>query len=217
MEVLKKNVKHSSVEVKPDGNLRIVAPPQIDANGIINEKWDWIESKREELKELTKEIRGKEDKFLFHGDFFELYYDNEFHIDLNGKIIYSKNEKHLENKLRENLKKEIRQKVIMFSQFLGVNYGKIFIRKQKSKWASCSSKGNLSFNVKMLALPEKLRDYVVIHELAHLKEKYHTNRFWEIVGTQYPNPLQDKYELKKFWLWIELNNVWKKLDQSNNY
>ncbi len=63
----------------------------------------------------------------------------------------------------------------------------------------------------LMALPESLRDYVVIHELAHLREPKHTKRFREIVGTYYPDYKKAEAELKRYWLLLGWNSVWRAL------
>jgi predicted metal-dependent hydrolase len=69
----------------------------------------------------------------------------------------------------------------------GYNYGRIAIRDQKSRWGSCSRQGNLNFNWRLLLAPLTVLDYIVIHELAHLKEGNHSSRFWALVAEQCPD------------------------------
>ncbi|HEU4783023.1 MAG TPA: SprT family zinc-dependent metalloprotease [Ktedonobacterales bacterium] len=69
----------------------------------------------------------------------------------------------------------------------GYNYGRIAIRDQKSRWGSCSRQGNLNFNWRLLLAPLAVLDYIVIHELAHLKEGNHSPRFWALVAEQCPD------------------------------
>jgi len=61
------------------------------------------------------------------------------------------------------------------------------------------------------ALPEAFRDYVIIHELAHLREPRHSRNFWELVGTYHPSYRKAENELRKYWLLLECNGVWKTL------
>jgi hypothetical protein len=77
----------------------------------------------------------------------------------------------------------------------GYNYGRIAIRDQKSRWGSCSRQGNLNFNWRLLLAPLVVLDYIVIHELAHLKEGNHSPRFWALVAEQCPD-----YRDQRAWL-----------------
>ena len=68
----------------------------------------------------------------------------------------------------------------------GITVGKIAIRNQKSRWGSCSKKGNLNFNYKLVFLPPEIRDYVIVHEICHVKEFNHARGFWDLVGETVP-------------------------------
>jgi predicted metal-dependent hydrolase len=77
----------------------------------------------------------------------------------------------------------------------GFSYGRVSIREQKSRWGSCSRKGNLNFNWRLLLAPLPVLDYVVTHELAHLKEPNHSPRFWALVASACP-----EYQTQRRWL-----------------
>lgn len=113
--------------------------------------------------------------------------------------------------LKDRLRGELDFKVRLFASIMGVKYRKVYIRFQRTKWASCSKKGNLSFNLALMALPEGLRDYVIIHELAHLRAPKHGNKFWGLVRTYYPDYAEAKKKLRLFWLLLEWNEVWRGL------
>lgn len=89
------------------------------------------------------------------------------------------------------------QKVSKFNKIYCCNFNKINIKNQKTRWGSCSKKGNLNFNYKIALLPEKVSDYIIVHELCHLKEFNHSQKFWNLVGKTIPNYLEIKNELKK--------------------
>jgi predicted metal-dependent hydrolase len=69
---------------------------------------------------------------------------------------------------------------------LGVRYERIQIRDQRSRWGSCSTRGTLSFNWRLVLAPYDVLDYVVVHELCHLREANHSGRFWSLVETRRP-------------------------------
>ncbi len=95
------------------------------------------------------------------------------------------------------IKKRFSERVQYYSSLMGVTYERITIRNQKTRWGSCSAKGNLNFNYQLYYLPEELLDYVVVHELAHRKHMNHSAAFWEEVGRYYPDYKEARKRLKK--------------------
>jgi len=79
---------------------------------------------------------------------------------------------------------------------LGLPYSRLIIRGQRTRWGSCSQRGTLSFNWKLMMAPPPVIDYVILHELAHLKEMNHTSRFWGLVAEHCPQWRQHKRWLK---------------------
>ena len=90
------------------------------------------------------------------------------------------------------------QKVQEFNRFYLFKYSRVSVKNQKTRWGSCSKKGNLNFNYKIVFLPENLLNYLVVHELCHLKEMNHSKKFWNLVVQRIPNFLNDKKSLKNF-------------------
>ena len=91
--------------------------------------------------------------------------------------------------------KRIRERLDHYIPRVGRAPGRIAIRDQKSRWGSCSQKGNVNFNWKLIMAPPEALDYVVVHELCHLYEFNHSPRFWALVEAQLPD-----YEAWKKWL-----------------
>jgi hypothetical protein len=87
------------------------------------------------------------------------------------------------------------ERVARWNAPFGYSFGRIAIRDQKSRWGSCSRQGNLNFNWRLLLAPIVVLDYIVIHELAHLKEGNHSPRFWALVAEQCPD-----YRDQRAWL-----------------
>ena len=84
-------------------------------------------------------------------------------------------------------KEVIPGKVAHYAALVGVRYDKITVRSQKTRWGSCSAKGNLSFNCLLMLVPEKVLDYVIVHELCHRREMNHSAKFWALVAQVLPN------------------------------
>ena len=98
-------------------------------------------------------------------------------------------------KLAGEALKYIPQRTAYYAPLVKVSYGRITIRNQKSRWGSCSSKGNLNFNCLLMLMPPEVIDYVVVHELCHRLEMNHSERFWKEVERVLPD-----YKLRKKWL-----------------
>lgn len=91
---------------------------------------------------------------------------------------------------KENKEKALRfvvERITHLNKFYNFKINNIRIKNQKTRWGSCSSKGNLSFNYKIIFLPKYLADYIIVHELCHFKEMNHSQRFWSLVAEQIPD------------------------------
>ncbi len=97
-------------------------------------------------------------------------------------------------------KKIITERVKHFAHVHGFTFKRISIKNTSSRWGSCSTKENLNFNYKLIFLSEALLDYVVVHELCHLRHHNHSAKFWAEVGTILPDYRVRERELKKYHL-----------------
>lgn len=95
----------------------------------------------------------------------------------------------------ERAKQILPARIQYYAKIMGVTYGRITLREQKTRWGSCSSKGNLNFNWKLALMPDEILDYVVVHELAHRMEMNHSDKFWKIVENVLPD-----YRERRKWL-----------------
>jgi len=96
---------------------------------------------------------------------------------------------------RKTTKDIIHARVEYWGAALGLDYGRVFVKDQRTLWGSCSGKRNLNFNWRLAAAPPEVLDYVVIHELCHLREMNHSKRFWNLVRGFCPD-----YKAQKKWL-----------------
>lgn len=101
----------------------------------------------------------------------------------------------LEKRYRKAAKDCFTSRVAYYHTFTGGNYTSITVRDQRSRWGSCSSRGTLSFNYRLLFAPPKVLDYVVVHELCHLTHMNHSKDFWNLVEQIMPD-----YRIYKQWL-----------------
>lgn len=109
-------------------------------------------------------------------------------------------------KLADEALRVIPGRVAHFAPLVGVTYGRITVRNQRTRWGSCSSKGNLNFNCLLMLAPPGILDYVVVHELCHRKEMNHSPKFWAEVANVMPD-----YKERQKWLRTEGSNIMRRM------
>ncbi len=179
IELIRSKRRTISIEVTSDARVIVRAPkyaPVSEINRFIGEKSDWIDKHLKKMQERKAANDTKE--------------------DLTKQEI---------NLLITRAKRIIPQRVDHYSRMMGVRYGKITIRMQKTRWGSCSSKGNLNFNCLLMKAPDEIIDYVVVHELCHLIEMNHSDKFWAEVEKVIPD-----YKEKRKWLKDHGNELMKR-------
>lgn len=100
-------------------------------------------------------------------------------------------------KYKEQARTLAHSRLEYFNRFYGCTYKRVFVKNQKSRWGSCSSKGNLNFNYKIALLPSHLADYIIVHELCHLKEFNHADSFWKLVEKTIPDYKKRRNDIMK--------------------
>ena len=99
-------------------------------------------------------------------------------------------------KYKEHARQLAKSRIAYYNKLYRFKVGRIAIKNTKSRWGSCSKKGNLNFNYKIVLLPAALADYVVVHELCHLGEFSHSPKFWKLVAMAIPNWKEVKRSFK---------------------
>ena len=107
------------------------------------------------------------------------------------------------DRIDEEFKRLVNTFVKEATRELGVNINRIYFRKMKSKWGSCSSKKNMTINTLLKYLPEDLLRYVIYHETVHLVERKHNEHFWSMVSSKFENHQEDEKELLVYWFLIQ--------------
>jgi len=92
----------------------------------------------------------------------------------------------------------VRDRLRYYNEHYGYVYNHIVIKQMSSRWGSCSSEGNMSFHYRLLFLPVELADYVIVHELCHLKELNHSHKFWQLVRETIPDYRKRKHVLDSY-------------------
>lgn len=169
--VIRSNRKTVAIQVNSDLSVTVRAPrsaSEKDIEEILKKKEAWISKHIEKIKETKERFEAEPTEKL-----------------TREKVIA----------LAEEALKVIPERVEYFAKVIGVTYGKITVRNQKTRWGSCSSKENLNFNCLLMLAPPEVLDYVVVHELCHRKQMNHSKAFWLEVEKVLP----DYKEVRK-WL-----------------
>ena len=136
---------------------------------------------------VEKFLQEKTDWILRKLDFFKQ--NKNLFPKLNSKKDYLRNKK--------RAYEFIMDRINYFCKKYNFKFKKISVRNQKTRWGSCSKQGNLNFNYRLIYLSEKQADYIIVHELCHLKQLNHSKKFWKLVEEIIPNYLEIRKELKK--------------------
>lgn len=200
-----KKAKHLQLRIAPGNQLELVLPRRIsikEGERFLYNKKDWVK------KHLSKLISQNNDCQLFGEKLNVIHTHNLFakntavRLDKNKLLIESPSENKISSKqifevyLKNLAKGYIPTRVFELSQKYNFKIGRVSIRGQKTRWGSCSSKGNLSFNFKLMQYKKDVIDYVIVHELCHTKEMNHSPRFWKLVGDIIPDYKKHKKVLK---------------------
>ncbi|WP_010478089.1 M48 family metallopeptidase [Thermococcus zilligii] len=205
LEIRRRPVRYARIEVKPNGMVVVTAPEGFDVDSFVERHKEWIEAKLAEI-----ESRRTESGFPIDGELYQVIRGRKTRVHGEFRtVVFSAHPDEAIAGLKSYLRPGIMALVEEYSGEMGVFPERVFIRHQRSRWGSCSPQGNINFNVRLVSVPPGLREYVVIHELAHLKHMNHSKAFWEFVGRFYPGYREARRELKKWWSIIELNPYWR--------
>ncbi len=208
VRVRRRRVKRVALRVLADGTVLVTAPPGMDIGPVLSRHGAWIAQQRSRLDDLNAGHEGEADCMLFGGRACPLVAgDRCAYHEVSQQMEYT-NIAALNHALRDWLRTDLAARLDHHAPRLGVAYGRVSIRMQRTRWGSCSARGNLNFNLRMMALPGDLRDYVVLHELAHLKIPNHSGNFWQFLETFVPDARRAEEELKRYWVRIERNAIW---------
>ena len=178
----RKNIKHCYMRVLKEDLIQIRANRYFtlyDARNLVEKKLDWLEAS---IKKLSKNSLN-EGEFLLLGEVKRM---EDFRIK-NLDLFYKK-----------EIQKILPIKVEEFSKKMQLFPTSISFRKNKRTWGSCNFKNGLNFNILLMKFPIEVMDYVIVHELSHIKHKNHSKDFWNLVAVYCPNYKEIEKLFKNF-------------------
>ena len=201
----KKNIRRLSLRIcRITGEISINAPFNFSIfkiNNFFNKNHDWV---RKQLKQCIFPITIKNGIFIpIEGVLRKIV----LHKDLFNKTLLESKKLYISSS-KENIGNEIRKFLIQYCQLIMMpiieynsnlmkkDVSKLNFKDTRSRWGSCSSKGNLMINWRLIMAPPSVYSYVIIHELAHLTYMDHGHHFWQLVKKYHPNYLNDQKWLK---------------------
>ncbi len=204
--------RHVRLEVRPETGLTVVVPSTYELNalpGVLQKKAQWILQKLAKYTQIPPPADDKElkdsDSIPYLGSALKVVTRrgredvSSVRLEANSLVVTLgpgvRAGLLLEQWYRIQASRLLRQRADELAPRLGVSFNRFLIRGQKTRWGSCSNKRNLSFNWKLILAPQPVIDYVVIHELAHLREMNHSKAFWQLVAQYCPD-----WQGRKQWL-----------------
>ncbi len=210
-QLIRSHRKTIGLQITKDARL-IVRAPQFASeeyiHQLIRRKESWIKTKQDYFKQRQDKILVRKfipgEKFLFLGQSYTLLVvedlpkavilDNSLMI---SKMVLANAQDHLEYWYKIQALEYITQQVKHYAQIAGVKYESIRINNATTRWGSCGYKDTLNFTWRLIMAPAKVVDYVVIHELMHLKQKNHSRKFWAEVSQMMPDYKKEERWLKE--------------------
>jgi len=191
----------------PDGSVRLTIPRRgsiIEGRRFAERNTDWLARQLEKLS-ANPVKPGQwliETEIFFRGELVRIEPDADGSIRfsterLNVSDAQSDLRPAIQNHLRNLASEELPPRVLELAALHGVNVSRVSVRNQKSRWGSCSRRGTISLNWRLIQSPGFVRDYIILHELAHRRQMNHSEKFWQEVERLYPDYSQAERWLKQ--------------------
>lgn len=209
MKIIKSLWKKITLKIDETGELIVKSPVFASKKTIqefIEKNKDWISEKKQEAIEKIKEFREWE-KFYFFWQEYELVFDDkseDIYYDWLKLYLHKRHKIVVKEKLVDFYKKEARKYIVPrlkeIAEKNNLKYNIVKITSAKTRWWSCTNKKNLNFTYRLVMAPTRSIDYVLIHELAHLKYMDHSAKFWDYVQELSSSMYPGSYKINEQWL-----------------
>ena len=197
-----RRAKNIRISINSQGKVILTKPwlvPKWAAEKFLLSKKNWIEQALQKIPRIKTD-----NKIWFHGQTYELIFKigrqqiiwNFPRLNIQAYNLEA-GKRALVKFFKTEASREIKISAQKFSRQMDLNYRRILLKDQSSRWGSCSSQKNLNFNWRLIMAPPEVLDYVVIHELAHLRHMDHSMKFWDLVEKFSPNFRDHKRWLRK--------------------
>lgn len=114
------------------------------------------------------------------------------------RVAIPKKNSRFKEETRERAYRLIERRIEYYNDFYRLRYNNIYVKDHRRQWGSCSEKRNLNFNLRIALLPRRLADYIIVHEMCHLREFNHSKRFWNLIARTLPDYEKRRQELKAY-------------------
>ena len=196
-------LKNSYINILPSAKILVKTPvnSQKHIHDLVQSKYTWIVKKINHIEKYQKVNVNLEDEVLIFGELYSV--DHEVASILREKLSKSRsvtNENIVtlyDGYYKEMAIQYIPERVEHFSRMMGLYPSTIKYRKMKRRWGSCDSKKELTFNIYLLKLSHELIDYVIVHELSHIKHMNHSKRFHDLVSKYLANAKELEKKIKE--------------------
>jgi predicted metal-dependent hydrolase len=193
------------VNVSPQAGVEVVLPARAserEAAHAISELRPWIERRLSEAQAVSAQLARRAGTLPYLGETLQLLAQpgrTRAHRSGERLLVPDGDARPaIERFYRRAAKAEIAPRLDRASALAGLRYSGLDIRGQRTRWASCSSSGRMSFNWRLLLAPERVLEYVVWHEVCHLRAPDHSPRFWALVENHWPGWREDRDWLKRY-------------------
>lgn len=197
------------LRLRPDRTARVTIPrggSLTEARRFANRNLAWLEAqlKRPPPSSPSPQEWRPGSEVLFRGELVQVKAEVNGHPvirlgleQLTAPILEGDLRPMLERHLRRLAETELSPRVVELATFHQLNVRRVTVRNQRSRWGSCSRRGTISLNWRLIQTPPFVRDYIILHELMHLREMNHSSRFWRQVESVCPDYLQAERWLKQ--------------------